>query len=623
MRTYGKALLALFILLCLSVCGNLSLLVFKELRDANDPPALPPPPPPLRPPAPPSLPTSEDTPVDSPVSVPGLKRCAVAPSGAEACWELADPAMTVISNDILQGITSITGTLRVGPAVQTISVRAFAASRLTGLDLSEATSLVEIGRNSFLGTDLAGTLVIPAKVTRIGRSAFQDTKLTGLDLSKANSLVEIEDFAFRGIGQLEGTLVIPDTVRTIGNSVFEDTKLTGLDLPKATWINDSILNKVWRTSLPTSATDTPAVVPEFMPGLKRCAVAPSGGEACWELADPALTVIPEDILQGNTDITGTLRVGPAVKTISARAFEDCRLTGLDLSEATSLVEIGRDAFVAADLAGTLVIPAKVTRIGRSAFQGTKLTGLDLSKANSLVEIGDSAFLEVALKGTLVIPATVRTIGSDAFAGRNAKLTSLDLSKATSLVEIEEWAFFEAGVQGTLVIPAKVATIGEAAFKATKLTGLNLSKATSLVEIADHAFDDTSLEPPPLIPATVATIGSNSFGSSRVLKNEKKNGRFSSVSFLDDLVSIDEPVNIDEIKASTTWWMSLRTKVREVGDEAVKAKLEEFDDEVNRLRAQPQAINEAPEDSSEDEDEGTYSSPGEWAPMPLSLALSDR
>ena len=79
----------------------------------------------------------------------------------------------------------------------------------------------------------------------------------------------------------------------------------------------------------------------------------------------------------------------------------------------------------------------------------------------------------------------------------------------------------------------------------------------------------------------------------------------------------------ETKASTTWWMSLRTKVREVGDEGVKAKLKEFDDEVNRLRAQPQTINEAPEDSSEDEDEGTYSSPGEWAPMPLSLALSDR
>ena len=100
------------------------------------------------------------------------------------------------------------------------------------------------------------------------------------------------------------------------------------------------------------------------------------------------------------------------------------------------------------------------------------------------------------------------------------------------------------------------------------------------------------------------------------------GNLSLLVFKELRVSIDEPVSIDETKIST-WWMSLRTKVREVGDEAVKAKLEEFDDKVKRLRAQPQAINEAPEDSSEDEDEETYSSPGEWAPMPLSLALGDR
>ena len=49
-----------------------------------------------------------------------------------------------------------------------------------------------------------------------------------------------------------------------------------------------------------------------------------------------------------------------------------------------------------------------------------------------------------------------------------------------------------------------------------------------------------------------------------------------------------------------WWMSLRTIVREVGAEAVEKKLEEFDEEVDRLRAQ--AIKEALEDSSEDEGE---------------------
>jgi len=44
-----------------------------------------------------------------------------------------------------------------------------------------------------------------------------------------------------------------------------------------------------------------------------------------------------------------------------------------------------------ELGGTIVIPAKLTTIGPYAFGSTKLTGLDLSKATSLVEIGNGAF----------------------------------------------------------------------------------------------------------------------------------------------------------------------------------------------------------------------------------------
>ena len=94
------------------------------------------------------------------------------------------------------------------------------------------------------------------------------------------------------------------------------------------------------TSLPTSVKDTPDPYSVSVPGVKRCAVAPSGAEACWELADPAVTAIPDGFLQGNTNLTGTLRLGPAVQTIGARAFSGTKLASLDLSEATSLVEIG-------------------------------------------------------------------------------------------------------------------------------------------------------------------------------------------------------------------------------------------------------------------------------------------
>ena len=170
-----------------------------------------------------------------------------------------------------------------------------------------------------------------------------------------------------------------------------------------------------------------------VPGMKRCAIAPSGTEACWELADPAVTDIPDDYntylyLTGTlklgaavktigasafawTKLAGTLKVGPAVKSIGARAFVRTKFTCLDLSEATSLVEIGESAFYATDLAGTLVIPSTVTTIGSYAFQETKLTGLDLSKAAALVSIANSAFLGTDLAGTLVNQRKVTTIGS--------------------------------------------------------------------------------------------------------------------------------------------------------------------------------------------------------------------
>ena len=78
---------------------------------------------------------------------------------------------------------------------------------------------MDIGRWAFYGNDLGGTLVIPAKLATIGPSAFEYTKLTGLDLSEASSLVEIGDGAFYGTG-LAGTLVMPATVAVIGSVQF-------------------------------------------------------------------------------------------------------------------------------------------------------------------------------------------------------------------------------------------------------------------------------------------------------------------------------------------------------------------------------------------------------------------
>ena len=45
-----------------------------------------------------------------------------------------------------------------------------------------------------------------------------------------------------------------------------------------------------------------------------------------------------------------------------------------------------------------MIPAKLTTIGPSAFEDTKLTGLNLLAATSLVEIGKKAFFGTDFQG---------------------------------------------------------------------------------------------------------------------------------------------------------------------------------------------------------------------------------
>ena len=52
-----------------------------------------------------------------------------------------------------------------GPAVTSIGASAFYNTKLTGIDLSDATALQYIGDNAFYGTDLAGQTVYKADGT--------------------------------------------------------------------------------------------------------------------------------------------------------------------------------------------------------------------------------------------------------------------------------------------------------------------------------------------------------------------------------------------------------------------------------------------------------------------------
>merc|ERR1712194_452990 len=148
--------------------------------------------------------------------------------------------------------TDITGTLVIPAKVETIGEFAFRLTKLTGLDLSRAVSLVTIGKRAFG----------EANLETIGEFAFYKTKLTGLDLSQAASLVTIGKRAFGEIYNLKGTLVIPAKVETIGEFAFYKTILTSLDLSQAALLV-TIGKRAFGDTKLTGKIETPFKVPTY------------------------------------------------------------------------------------------------------------------------------------------------------------------------------------------------------------------------------------------------------------------------------------------------------------------------------------------------------------------------
>ena len=98
-------------------------------------------------------------------------------------------------------------------------------------------------------------------------------------------------------------------------------------------------------------------------GVKEC----NDGEMIWELAELGLEVIPNNFLKGSKDLTGTLKLGAAVKKIGKNAFLKTKLTGLDLSDAASLEKIGAKAFYRTSITDTIETPFDVPTYKANSF----------------------------------------------------------------------------------------------------------------------------------------------------------------------------------------------------------------------------------------------------------------
>lgn len=307
-------------------------------------------------------------------------------AGAPGAVNLTIPATlggattSIIDTSVFAG-KSLTGALTLPDGLSNIAANAFMDNPgLTSVvwGTSQANSqLTSIGANAFRGTGLAGSLALPNSLGAIGQYAFYNlSSIASVSFGSSQSASQLESIAtsaFGGTG-LTGALRLPDSLLTVGDYVF--LGLTGV------------------TSVSFGSSQTTA----------------------------RLTSIGTYAFS-RTGLMGTLRLPDSVRTVGVGAFFDVgtgspkRGPELSLSSgiaASSLWQVGADAFNYSAPNTSLVIPDSVTQMLYDSFRGfAQLESLTFGGGTSV--IGDSAF-------------------------RSAPLTSILFTGNEAPTTIESWAF---------------------------------------------------------------------------------------------------------------------------------------------------------------------------------------
>ena len=314
------------------------------------------------------------------------------------------------------------------------------------------------------------------------------TEGTYIELATAGTLASFIDFSkkerYKRIRLVAENGINADDINTLRNKelAIEDIDLAGvflLNLPEGAFEGNRTLLKI--------------TLPQGVLSIGNGAFAGSRLEKLGFSGTPVLTAIGDRAFEGCSGLKMDGVFPASLLSIGERAFAgaftESESGRLDLSRASALRTIGKDAFRACNTLTALTLPVNLTEIGEGAFSECyNLTGT-LTLSASLTTIGAGAFYNCKnLTGTLVLPASLTQLGERAFM-RCAALAGLDLS-ASRLAGIGAEVFKESlssvsGISARLAVPTGMSIIAASAFEDTGFTEVDLP--ATLKEIGRRAF----------------------------------------------------------------------------------------------------------------------------------------
>lgn len=341
-------------------------------------------------------------------------------------------------------------------------------------------------------TSITGyTEVLPSGET-IVRGAFQPTATTGtssnaqsgvtlantittVKFASSSKLKSIGAKAFYGCTLLQ-SIDLPSSTTMIGASAFSGcTLLNSVSLTNVEYVGESAFYNV--------ATNLAS--PSIKVSLNKAIVI---GNNAFQNAK-----ITEVDLSSNTSLI----------SLGDYAFDGCTsLTGtVDLSKATGLLSTGKYTFQNCTGITAVSLPSSLTTIGNYAFNGCTAIAntIDISGATKLSTIGEGAFQNCTSLTGLSYPtsAPITSFGSNAFSG------------CTSLSQLGT-------VANTFTAPAALTTIAASAFAGTKIATVDISSMTTATPFAESALAGMTSLSKVTFNSAITTLPANLFNGDEKL-----------------------------------------------------------------------------------------------------------
>ena len=297
----------------------------------------------------------------------------------------------------------------------------------------------------FVGLELK-KLTVPAGYEGYdGEYTFGDSNIHEIDISACNvSLVEASTGLFSNSPNLE-KVTLPEGITTIGANWFQNCpSLTSFEIPASvTSIGANAFSGTGITNL---------TIPETVTTISGNAFS---GMANLQSVTINATIVSKTDAGASAfaklEQLSTVVIGPEVRFIGDTWFQNCTaLTAIDLSGATTLKEIGANAFSGSALS-TITLPTTVATLGDGAFSNTQLTKVTLPDTRVIPAnlFKGSALLEWVKLGNDVV-----SIGSSAFEAC-PELKFVNLPESVATIE----SCFKDSTNVHVFVPAKWAGFG--------------------------------------------------------------------------------------------------------------------------------------------------------------------